>query len=82
MPPRELIEEQEVGICSVKRAVRRVFLCGRDPATGKNCDHRKNLIQKRLEFPAVSPSASDLPPLALSALPLAACRHWSFRKYL
>ncbi len=51
LPRRELIEEPEVGIYQcVQRAVRRAFLCGLDALTGKKFDHRKDWIQKRLEF--------------------------------
>ena len=51
MPRRDLIEGAEVGIYHcVQRAVRRVFLCGQEPLTGKNFDHRKAWIQQRLEF--------------------------------
>jgi hypothetical protein len=34
----------------VNRCVRRAFLCGQDPVSGRNFDHRKGHIQRRLEF--------------------------------
>ena len=39
-----------LSLCPAGRA--RAFLCGRDPVTGKDYGHRKDLIQKRFEFPA------------------------------
>ena len=47
---RETIAPGEVGIYHcVTRCVRRAFLCGADPLTGKNFDHRKNWVRERLE---------------------------------
>lgn len=34
----------------INHCVRRAFLCGVDPASGKNYDHRQTWIQQRLEF--------------------------------
>ena len=47
----EVFDPTEVGIyhCT-NRCVRRCFLCGVDPLTRKNYDHRKDWIQDRLEF--------------------------------
>jgi REP element-mobilizing transposase RayT len=51
IPRKELIDQTEVGVYHcVQRAVRRAWLCGQDPLTGKNFDHRKVWIQQRLEF--------------------------------
>ena len=48
---RDLIEPAEVGVYHcVQRVVRRAWLCGQDPVTGKNFDHRKVWIQERLAF--------------------------------
>ena len=54
--PRErIIPANEVGIYHCyNRCVRRAFLCGSDPVSGKNFDHRKEWIQLRLELLAVS----------------------------
>jgi REP element-mobilizing transposase RayT len=50
-PRWDLIEPAEVGVYHcVQRAVRRAWLCGQDPVTGKNFDHRKVWIQDRLAF--------------------------------
>ena len=46
-----LIDPAENGIYHcIERCVRRAFLCGDDPVTGRNFDHRKGLLQDRLEF--------------------------------
>jgi hypothetical protein len=34
----------------INRCVRRCFLCGQDPLTGKNYDHRKVWLEERLRF--------------------------------
>ena len=50
-PRRGLVDATEVGVYHcVQRAVRRAWLCGQDPVTGKNFDHRKGWIQERLAF--------------------------------
>lgn len=51
IPRKELIDESVVGIYHcINRCVRRAFLCGKDPLSGKNFDHRKQWIRNRLEF--------------------------------
>jgi hypothetical protein len=48
---RHFIEPAEVGVYHcVQRAVRRAWLCGQDPVTGKNVDHHEAWIQERLAF--------------------------------
>lgn len=51
LPRRDAIDESSVGVhhC-INRCVRRAFLCGVDPVSGNNYDHRKTWIQQRLEF--------------------------------
>ena len=50
-PRKELIDETEVGVYHcINRCVRRAFLCGDDPLTGRCFDHRKEWIRQRLEF--------------------------------
>ena len=50
--PRKLVfDPAEVGVYHcINRCVRRAFLCGTDPASGRCFDHRKQWIQDRLEF--------------------------------
>ena len=51
IPRKELIDEGEIGVYHcVQRCVRRAFLCGRDPLTGCDYEHRRGWIQTRLEF--------------------------------
>ena len=48
---REIVAGGEVGLYHcVSRCVRRAFLCGRDPLSGKNYDYRKNWIRDRLKM--------------------------------
>ena len=50
-PRRDLVDDGEVGFYHcVARCVRRAFLCGLDPLSGKDFDHRKNWIRNRLEM--------------------------------
>jgi REP element-mobilizing transposase RayT len=46
-----LVDPDSVGVYHcINRCVRRTFLCGDDPLTGKNYDHRKRWIQERMQF--------------------------------
>jgi hypothetical protein len=49
-PRHEIVADDRVGLyhCIV-RCVRRAFLCGDDPVSGKNHDHRKEWIRLRLQ---------------------------------
>jgi hypothetical protein len=50
-PRGEVVDSDEVGcVHIVQRCVGKSFLCGVDQATGKNYEHRKTLIQERLQF--------------------------------
>jgi hypothetical protein len=47
---KEIVADGEVGIFHcVNRCVRRAWLCGQDPLSGKSYDHRKDWIRERLE---------------------------------
>jgi REP element-mobilizing transposase RayT len=49
-PRHEIVAGDEMGIYHcIARCVRRAFLCGIDPVTGKNDDHRKEWIRARLQ---------------------------------
>ena len=51
IPRKYLIDEREPGVYHcVNRCVRRAVLCGKDPLTGKNHEHRKEWIRDRLEL--------------------------------
>src|SRR5215467_7245504 len=48
---RFLIDPTEVGVYHcINRCVRRSFLCGSDPVSGKDYEHRRQWLQDRLEF--------------------------------
>jgi hypothetical protein len=47
---REIVDQDQVGVYHcVARCVRRAFLCGADPLSGKSFEHRKDWVQQRLE---------------------------------
>jgi REP element-mobilizing transposase RayT len=49
-PRHAIVDGDEMGIYHcIARCVRRAFLCGVDPLTGKNHDHRKEWIRGRLQ---------------------------------
>ena len=49
-PRKQIVADDEVGLyhCS-NRCVRRAFLCGVDPLTGNDYDHRKDWIHQQLQ---------------------------------
>ncbi|PHS15703.1 MAG: transposase [Kangiella sp.] len=49
IPRKYLVDDAIPGFYHcISRCVRRAFLCGDDPVTGNNCDHRKSWIEKRM----------------------------------
>ncbi len=49
-PRSQIVPTDEVGIYHcIARCVRRAFLCGVDPFSGRDYEHRKDWIRQRLE---------------------------------
>ena len=52
---RDIFDPNEVGAFhAVQRTVRRAWLCGMDPVSGKSFEHRRTWIQNRLQELAAS----------------------------
>jgi hypothetical protein len=49
IPRKDLIDSENAGYYHlISRCVRRAFLCGHDPETGKDFDHRRQWIEDRI----------------------------------
>ena len=49
IPRKYLVDSETPGFYHcISRCVRRAYLCGNDPSSGRNCDHRKAWLEKRL----------------------------------
>ena len=63
---REVLADGEIQVVHcINRCVRRAFLCGTDPLTGTDYEHRRELIRQRMEFLA---SAMGVEVLAFSVM--------------
>ncbi|MCW8877980.1 MAG: hypothetical protein OQK04_18240 [Kangiellaceae bacterium] len=49
IPRKYLVDTESAGFYHcISRCVRRAYLCGSDPVSGRNCDHRKAWLEKRM----------------------------------
>ncbi|WP_444997866.1 transposase [Aliikangiella sp. IMCC44359] len=49
IPRKHIVDSHSAGFYHcISRCVRRAFLCGHDPFTGNNCDHRKIWLENRM----------------------------------
>ena len=52
---RDVLAEGEIQVVHcINRCVRRAYLCGQDPLTGTDYEHRRELIRQRMEYLAGS----------------------------
>ena len=48
---KTVVSVDEVGVYHcMSRCVRRAFLCGEDPYSGRNYEHRREWVRQRIEF--------------------------------